>query len=534
MTKLRREHRGAVTRVSGTALSVMVGLTTVLGGAPSAAARSMPAAVPPAETLATESEAASATRGVAGAVNAVGGIAGAVGVHRLPPAGDAARDEQWQLKDFRAEALWRVSTGKGVTVAVIDSGVDGSHPDLAGQVLSGIDLVAEPGDGQTDPVGHGTTVAGLIAGRHDDNKGVVGLAPEAKILPVRVLDEENRYDDALIVAKGVRWAVENGAQVINLSLGGAGESPALAAALDYAFAKDVVVIACTGNASSSTGHRVWYPAREPGVIAVAGMERDSDALWSGSITGPETVLTAPATGLLGARPDNGFWRVQGTSFAAPLVSATAALVRARWPQLTAGDVVQRLISTARDLGAPGRDDRFGFGMVDPVRALNAEVPEVFRNPLDNGEPPPGVAGFGPAPGRERAESDAAAGTEGLGSGLTGRQTRWVVQPAGRAGTDNVERLWGLGVLLVLVVGGASVLTVWIRNRRGPWRPVPTGREFFESAARAGASATRAATRAGARVGARAGARGRFGARSDRPTSRRRTGGQPPGNGRANG
>lgn len=474
MTELRREHRGAVTQVVGAALSVVVGFASVIGGAAHAGA-----------TTGTARDTAAITQDT-------GGTAGAATVTRatvtrLPPAGDLARDEQWQLKDFQAEALWRISTGKGVTVAVIDSGVDGSHADLAGQVLPGIDLVSEPGDGQTDPVGHGTTVAGLIAGRNDDDKGVVGLAPEAKILPVRVLDEENRYDDALIVAKGVRWAVENGAQVINLSLGGAGDSPALAAALDYAFAKDVVVVACTGNASTSSAHRVWYPAREPGVIAVAGMERDSDELWSGSITGPETVLTAPATGLLGARPDNGFWRVQGTSFAAPLVSATAALVRARWPHLTAGDVVQRLISTARDLGAPGRDDRFGFGLVDPLRALSADVPPVLRNPLDNGEPPPGVAGFGPAPGRERAGREGT-GADAFGTGLTGRQTHWVAQPVRRSAAEVMGPFWGFGVLLVLIVGGASVLTVRMRNRRGVWRRVPTGREFFESASWAAARA----------------------------------------------
>ena len=123
---------------------------------------------------------------------------------------------------------------------------------------------------------------------------------------MRVLDQENRYNDAMIVAKGVRWAVDHGAKVINLSLGGSGSSAALAAALDYAFAKDVVVVACTGNASASPSAGVWYPAREPGVLAVAGMERDGDRLWSGSITGKETVVTAPATELVGARP-SGYW-----------------------------------------------------------------------------------------------------------------------------------------------------------------------------------------------------------------------------------
>ncbi|MEH1013736.1 type VII secretion-associated serine protease mycosin [Micromonospora sp. CPCC 206060] len=313
----------------------------------------------------------------------------------LPVRADAIRDEQWQLRELRAEAAWQVSTGRGVTVAVIDSGVDASHPDLAGQVLPGLDLVAGSGNGQHDPVGHGTTVATLIAGHRDDPNGAVGLAPDARILPVRVLDAENRYDDALIVARGVRWAVDNGARVINLSLGGNGDSPALAAALDYAFARDVVVVACTGNVAASMGTEVWYPAREPGVIAVAGLERESDALWTGSVTGPQTVLTAPATGLVSARP-GGFWRVQGTSFAAPLVAASAALVRARWPQMPAGDVVNRLLTTARDLGPAGRDNRFGYGLVDPVAALNGEVSQIGRNPLDD-QSSPGVAGFGSAP-----------------------------------------------------------------------------------------------------------------------------------------
>ncbi|HEY0699869.1 MAG TPA: S8 family serine peptidase, partial [Micromonospora sp.] len=231
---------------------------------------------------------------------------------------DLVRKEQWQLDRLGVRTVWPESTGRGVTVAVIDSGVDGSHPDLVDQVLPGTDLVAGQGDGRTDPVGHGTTVAALIAGRSDDDRGVVGLAPDARILPVRVLDSQNRYDDALIVAQGVRWAVDNGAKVINLSLGGAGDSPALAAALNYAFTRDVVVVACTGNVATSADSRVWYPAREPGVIAVTGAERDTDALWSGAITGPETVLTAPGTDLVGARP-GGFWRVQGTSFAAPMV-----------------------------------------------------------------------------------------------------------------------------------------------------------------------------------------------------------------------
>ncbi|WP_221324695.1 type VII secretion-associated serine protease mycosin [Actinoplanes sp. L3-i22] len=317
---------------------------------------------------------------------------------------DTVRADEWQLQTLDLADAWTYADGTGVTVAVIDSGVDAHHPDLEGQVLPGLDLVNTKGDGDTDPVGHGTTVSAIIAGRNDDSTGVVGIAPKAKILPVRVLNEENRYDDALIVAKGLRWAVDHGARVVNLSLGGSANSPALAAALDYAFAKDVVVVACTGNvnASSSTARGVWYPAREPGVIAVAGMERNGTDLWDGSITGKETVVTAPATELVGAKP-GGYWRVQGTSFAAPMVTGTAALIRSRWPDMSASDVINRIIRTAKDRGLPGRDDVFGFGLIDPTGALTATVPEAATNPLDN-TPPAGVARFGSAPASGEAQS----------------------------------------------------------------------------------------------------------------------------------
>ncbi|GIM65531.1 hypothetical protein Aau02nite_17820 [Amorphoplanes auranticolor] len=369
-----------------------------------------------------------------------------------PWLGDSVRAEQWHLKTLNVRGAWTYAAGAGVTVAVIDSGVDAGHKDLQGQVLPGLDLVEAGGDGDTDLVGHGTTVSALIAGRGDDEAGVVGIAPKAKILPVRVLDRENRYDDALIVAKGVRWAVDHGARVINLSLGGNGSSPALAAALDYAFAKDVVVVACTGNANASTTSGVWYPAREPGVIAVAGMEKAGDVLWSGSITGKETVVTAPATQLVGARP-GGYWRVQGTSFAAPMVSGTAALVRSRWPSMSAAEVVNRIIKTAEDRGPAGRDGQYGYGLVDPTGALTAEVPAVVRNPLDT-TASPGIAGFGNAPASGQAQS--APNNAVVGARVPG--VHGTAARAGDAESPTSSRGWGAAGLLFLLSVVAAILT----------------------------------------------------------------------------
>ncbi|WP_239153784.1 S8 family serine peptidase [Virgisporangium aliadipatigenens] len=339
---------------------------------------------------------------------------------------DWVRDDQWQLGALNAEAAWRHTTGSGVIVAVLDSGVDATHPDLIGQVLPGIDLVKEGGDARTDPVGHGTTVAALIAGERDD-AGVVGIAPDAKILPVRVLDEQNRYEDAAVVAHGLRWAVDHGASVVNLSLGGLAESEVLANAVAYAASRDVIVVACTGNVAQTNGPpQVWYPARQPGVLAVTGLRAPPsvtggtgwadwtngtnpgpERLWQGSLTGPQTVLSAPAASLLGARP-GGYWKVQGTSFASPLVAAAAALVRSRYPNLSAANVINRLISTAVDLGADGRDDRYGFGQIDPLAALTAEVTLVSANPLTGpaGSPATSRGGSAGAPAPPANDPDA--------------------------------------------------------------------------------------------------------------------------------
>ncbi|MBO0870896.1 MAG: type VII secretion-associated serine protease mycosin, partial [Micromonosporaceae bacterium] len=331
---------------------------------------------------------------VRSAVCAWAALAGVVMVLNAVPASAYAGVSlagQWQLATLHASAAWRYSTGTGVTVAVLDSGVDANHTDLRGQVLRGADFVDGTTDGRRDFVGHGTSVAGLIAGRNKTT-GVVGLAPEARILPVRVLDKQNRYNDATTVARGLRWAVDHGARVVNLSLGGGAASTELAGAIEYAYQQDVVVIACTGNVERDASRQVWFPARVPGVVAVSGLTETSTGqasrptLWGGALTGTQTVLTAPAVDLLAAKP-GGYWRVEGTSFAAPLVTAVAAMIRARWPAMNAANVINRLIRTADDLGRPGWDATYGYGEVDPVAALTANIPAVATNPLLGGDGP---------------------------------------------------------------------------------------------------------------------------------------------------
>lgn len=390
---------------------------------------------------------------------------------------DQVRADQWHLQRLGAAAAWHYATGAGVIVAVIDSGVDATHPDLMGQVLPGLDLVAGSAtDGRVDRVGHGTTVASFIAGRADDPNGVLGLAPRAKILPVRVLDDANTYEDASVVADGLRWAVDHGASVVNLSLGGAVASEALARAIRYAGAHEVVVVACTGNRDglADPGEQVWYPAREPGVVAVAGLatppiagrrvrpgdpgrtradRAGRETLWSGSITGPQTVLTAPSVDLVGARP-GGYWKVQGTSFAAPLVAATAALVRSRWPTLDAANVISRLTRTARDLGPPGRDDQYGFGEIDPVAALTAPVPKITGNPLVTGNPLSAGAAVG---------ADDGADGPGAPAGLTRSQAKPVAAPT-RPQRDTISTTLTSAAMVAVLVTWIVILGLRHRAR----------------------------------------------------------------------
>ena len=280
---------------------------------------------------------------------------------------DPLRPEQWALDTLGAERAWNISRGAGQVVAVIDSGVDGTHPDLAGQVLSGIDYVASGGNGWSDACGHGTHVAGIVAASAGNGLGVEGLAPDARILPVRVLDDDCGGWDYNIAA-GVIWAAEHGAGVINLSLGGPDGEDAVRASVSYAVARGSVVIAAVGNERAS-GNAVSYPAgfALPGELGVAATTR-SGVSAPYSNTGSYVSLAAPGDGILSTFR-GAYSNLSGTSMATPYVSGTVALLRSAIPTLQPVSVVQALTRTARDLEVTGRDDATGAGLIDPVAAL---------------------------------------------------------------------------------------------------------------------------------------------------------------------
>lgn len=306
----------------------------------------------------------------------------------VPGAGTARADDagvqarQWGLKAINARDAWRTTKGKGITVAVLDTGVDDEHPDLAGGVREGKDLIgfgARPGDPHW--ARHGTAMAAIIAGRGHGpgrKKGVLGVAPEARILPVRVLLEDGDPERARArgarggaLADGIRWAVDHGADVINLSLGddsaSAHPEPEEDAAVRYALDKGVVVVASAGNGGRK-GDRVSYPAAYPGVIAVTAVDRHgkrapfSTRRWYATVS-------APGQDVIVANPDRRYYEGWGTSTAAAFVSGAVALVKAAHPDLSPAQVKQLLADTARDTPAGGRSDALGTGIVDPAAAI---------------------------------------------------------------------------------------------------------------------------------------------------------------------
>ncbi|GAA3452219.1 S8 family serine peptidase [Dactylosporangium matsuzakiense] len=370
------------------------------------------------------------------------------------PAG-APRDPM--IARLGLERAWELSTGAGVTVAVVDSGVDGDQPKLRGALAAGYDYVGSQtppgwqriagglGDCGDNGASHGTAVAALIAARPSDDDRVIGVAPAATIAPVRFVDGIDNAAPEML-ANAIRTGADMG-QVLNLSFAVPVDRQPIRDAVQYALSRNVVVVAAAGN-ESSNGTEKFYPAAYPGVLAVAALKQDGTALaqsnrgdWVG-IAAPGEALTAPVSG-------GGYAGVSGTSFATALVSGTAALVRSRYPAMPAAEVVNRLTSTAVPLGAT-HDDRVGAGIIDPFAALTALGPPAS----------------GPRPSGSAAAPPAAAG-------------KVRVLPRPDAGGGVGER-WGalLGIVGILVL--AAVLAYlgrlsWraARNRRTtPARPAP--------------------------------------------------------------
>ncbi|MET7426571.1 S8 family serine peptidase [Dactylosporangium sp. NPDC005555] len=283
---------------------------------------------------------------------------------------DQIRDRQWHIAALDIPAAQSLSQGEGVLVAVADTGVDASRGELAAAVVPGKEFGEQAnGDGRTDTDGHGTAMAGLIAGRGlAGGSGVLGVAPKAQILPVRTVRSEFGGSPVNLAA-GIEWAVSQKAQVICIAAG-TSEYPEVRRAVEAAIAADAVVVASAGN--TTTAKQVAFPATIPGVVAVAGTDKSGDHAPI-SAAGPEVTLAAPAVDIVSTGAFEKYVTGDGTSNSAAIVAGVVALVRAKYPHLPAAEVVRRLTATATDRGKPGRDEEYGYGIVNPVAALTATV-----------------------------------------------------------------------------------------------------------------------------------------------------------------
>lgn len=311
-------------------------------------------------------------------------------VGATPAHADTVRDLEYWLNDYGFTTAWNTTQGEGVTVAVIDTGVAGDVAELRGAIVGGTDVsgIGSP-DGQT-PVGddpnHGTMVASLLAGRGTgEGNGVIGVAPQADLLTVSVAfgqdtGAEKSNDDQ--IAEAVKWAVDSGADIINMSLTrNTRDWPeSWDEAFLYAFDHDVVVVAAAGNRGSGTSE-VGAPATIPGVLTVAGVDKEKNASFDASSQGITIAVAAPSEDLVGVLPDGSYVQWSGTSASAPIVSGLVALIRSEYPELNAANVIERLIRTADPHGQAVPDPLYGWGIIDPVSALTAEVPGIELNPL---------------------------------------------------------------------------------------------------------------------------------------------------------
>ncbi|MFF4157163.1 type VII secretion-associated serine protease mycosin [Streptomyces sp. NPDC001678] len=377
-----------------------------------------------------------------------------IGLAATPQAAaDDVKSKQWYLDGMQADEMWKVSRGEGVTVAVVDSGVDSAVPELRGQVLQGADVSNKPMGADVDQDGHGTEMAALISGTGADG-GIQGLAPGARILPVRTVQAGLADASDPLMARAIRYAVDHGARVVNISMAGV-ESPSqtgqLEAAVKYALAKGSLIFAGSGN-DGDKGNLPNYPATMTGVVSVGAIDKTNAVTkWSNSAS--NVALAAPGDEIPGrCKKSAGFCARQGTSQATALASASAALIWSKHPDWTGNQVLRVMMETA---GKPttGKipSPYIGYGIVRPRKVL-----------LD-GEGDPGPADVNPllAAGESASPKPIPSGDSTSSATPNHRPS---AGPSPAKGTGTALSL-GIGIGAVVAVASAAIVVTVRRRRR---------------------------------------------------------------------
>ncbi|RLU96588.1 serine protease [Streptomyces griseocarneus] len=353
-----------------------------------------------------------------------------------PAIAQDVRSKQWYLDDMQADRMWEVSKGRGITVAVVDSGVKDGLSELSGQVLDGADVSNAPTGARNDDDGHGTNMAALIAGTGAES-GVQGLAPEAKILPVKVVANPRTDATDPLLSRAIRYAADHDARIINLSLGSASTESNFTKtqeAVNYALSKGSLVFASSGNGGDK-GNYPEFPGALPGVVAVGAIDQ-TRTVTKWSTHGSQVSLSAPGDEIPGyCRESAGLCAQWGTSPASALASASAALIWSAHPDWTNNQVLRVMIETAgKPLEGPIPSPYLGYGIVRPRKVLldhEGDPGPANINPLLAGhtatsKPMPAT----PKPKQSSDSKNTAADSASNGSGLS--TVTWVALGAGAA------------------------------------------------------------------------------------------------------